>query len=164
MQQIEKIKLLNKAEEMVSEDKYFYQPQIEFVLVSKNRKRFIIGVYDMRTKKKYIYKPQSFYVLTSYEEIEYRYENCRNVFHECIEGYILSCLNGSYEPIMLNINRHIELWTFLDDYLYEASDIFTKGVNKYLEHCIDFGITQKLLESYGKTTLNNIIWIYKNLK
>lgn len=162
MKLIDKINLLKKAEMLVSEDLYFEIPVIEFVLISKDKKRFIIGVNDLAKDERFIYKPHLNYKVTSYDEIEYRYKDCINIFHECIEGYILSCLNGSYEPLMIDINRHVELWIFIDDYIYEI-DILNNGLRKYLKHCYESGITNKLLESYGLSVINDLFSVFSYL-
>lgn len=159
MNQYEQIKKTKIAEEALDTELYFENPALDFVLATNDDARYIIGVNDHRNGK-FIYKPFSCNPVKCYEDIHYKSRERRELYDECVEGYVLSCLCGEYELAYMNINLHADIWMFIDSFIDEIDYMLKDGVEKYLKFCLENGITRKVLEIYGETLLPDLYDVF----
>ena len=161
MNQFDRIWRTEIAQTHIDDNVIFDDPELDFVLGTENDSRVIIGVKDNHDfEQRFIFKPNSNKSIKRYENIRYKSKIRREFYDECAEGYILSCLCGDYEAIFMSLDMHILMWSFIDGHLDVDNSLIYKGIIKYLEFCVETGITRRLLETHGKTLFPDLFSIY----
>lgn len=161
MNQFDRIWRTEFAQTHIDDNVFFYDPELDFVLVTETDSRCIIGVIDNHDyDERFIFKPNSHKALKRYEDIHYKSKMRRELYEECVEGYIISCLCGNYEPAYMSLDMHVLIWAFIDGHLECDDSLIRKGIIKYLDFCIETGITRRLMETHGKTLFPDLFSIY----
>lgn len=158
MNQYNQIRKTRNAREEVNYEIFFDNPELDFVMATDDDSKYIVGVMD--NGDGYIYKPYAYRPIEAYNCIHFRSKARRELYDECIECYVLSCLCGDYELAYMDIHFHVLLWEFIDSYIHEIDYMLKDGVKKYLKFCKETGITQKVLETYGETLLPDLYDIF----
>lgn len=161
MNQFDRIWRTEIAQTHIDDNVFFDDPELDFVLGTEEDSRCIIGVKDNHDfEQRFLFKPNSNKPLKRYEDIHYKSKVRRELYDECAEGYILSCLCGDFEVVYMSFDMHVLIWSFIDGHLDVDDFLLHKGIVKYLEFCIETGVTRRLLETYGKTLFPDLFSIY----
>lgn len=155
---------IEQAIQVVSQSKIFNHPIIEFIMIDPYSKenQMIIGVMDNGDEEdRFIFKPHSKKKLIYYYDIHYRSKKQREMFDECIQGYILNHLHGGNELLYMNFTVHFEMWDFMETYLSECKLMIT-GIKKYLAYCIENGISKIFMDSHSSGYYPDFFYLFYN--
>lgn len=147
------------ATDIVNETCYFTQPTIQMVLVKQQRKneKYVIGVIeDNNFNKPYLVRPHKKKTVTS--SIHY---DSKSTIDECMEGYVLFCLNNNYKISFLSMPMHISIWEYIETYCDQLQFII-EGVKEYLKYCKEIGIQKEIIDYYGDTKHEDLYAIFLN--
>ncbi len=78
-----------------------------------------------------------------------------------LEGYLFQCLESGFEIGYMSDNTHSGVWNIIDMY-YPTDILYKNGVTKYLQYCLDNGITKKYLESKTGSSVPDVMKCLKN--
>ena len=158
MNDIEQLGYKLNAINEVDKELFFDDLKLDFVLVTQSDGRYIIGVND--DELGYLFKPYAKRKIKRYADIRFKSEARKTFYEECIECYILSCLCGKYELVSMSIDMHINIWSFINDYIDDVDFMLEKGVRKYLNFCKETGINRRLLETYGGIYVDDLFQVF----
>lgn len=153
-----------KAAELVAESQLFQNSIIDFVLSKKlkNKTKYIIGITDNHNQEQcFLFKPDTKEKVINSCSLHYKNKIERELFDECIEGYLLFCLDSGYQLSYMNLQSHICVWDFLETYLFELNYMI-KGVKNYLQFCKETGITLLLINSYTNSFYPDFFSFFMN--
>lgn len=142
--------LENVVNEIQDSNLYEY-PRIDFILIKEINGKcyYAAGISDkIDPTKAYLYRPKARTRSIPIQNIRYDKQKYRELFEECIEGYVLQQINKGYKIIFMSIAFHISLWEFIDTY-YENLDCFIGGMISYFTFCYETGISSTLLSHYS---------------
>lgn len=155
----ESIQLFEQAKELVSKEELFDEPEITFVMMKKTKRKnkLMIGVRDHGEELIYhAYGKKNIY---TNEQIRYKEEYELLGIKECIEGYILFCLQDGCELIYMDLSWHSYMWDFIADYVDDVMNYMKKGVYSYLLFCNITGISSDLLEYHSHREITDIAFM-----
>ena len=131
--------------------KLYEHPHIDFILVKKinGKDYYAAGVSDkINPHEAFLFRPKARSKSIPIQNIRYDKQKCRDLFDECIEGYVLQQMQKGYKIIYMSVDFHIELWGFIDN-RYHSIDIFDDGLIYYMSFCYEIGITSTFLSYYS---------------
>lgn len=155
MNLLDKIQQKDKIQQLV-DDKFIFG-NIKYALIKPEKEKYdyIIGVST--DDGEYIFMPYHKTSVINEEKIQYKKEY-RNLFDECVEGYILLMLEKGYTLFIMSMYTHYLMWNFIDYFIYEVTHL-TIGLNSYLSYCKENGITKNLIENETFTMVADVIGI-----
>ena len=132
--------------------KHLYEyPHIDFILVKEinGKDYYAAGVSDqINPDESFLFRPKARSKSIPIQNIRYDKQKYRELFDECVEGYVLQQLNKGYKIVYISIAFHIKLWGFIDNY-YHSIDIFDVGLIYYMSFCYEIGLTSTFLSHYS---------------
>ena len=140
-------------ENVVSEifnSKLYEHPHIDFILIKEvnGKSYYTAGVSDkLDSSKVYLFRPKAKAKSIPIQNVRYENPKYRELFDECIEGYVLHQIQKGYEIAFMSIAFHIAVWEFVDAHNLNI-EWFGDGVTKYFQFCFDTGISSTLLSNY----------------
>lgn len=159
MELMENIKLFEQAKSLIDKEELFDEPDITFVLVKKTKRKnkLIIGIRDHG--EELIYHAYGKKNIFTHEQIRYKEEYELLGIVECIEGYILFCLQDGCELVYMDLLWHGHMWDFIADYIDDAMNYMKNGVYSYLLICNITGISCDLLEYHNHREITDIAFM-----
>lgn len=134
-------------------------PHIEFILVKEinGKDCYTVGISDkLDPARAYLFRPKAKTKSIPMQNVRYENPKYREIFDECIEGYVLQQIQKGYEIVFMSIAFHIAVWEFIDIY-YLNIEWFGNGIIKYLKFCHETGISSTLLSHYAYTEFPDFI-------
>ena len=142
--------LENILNEIENSNLYEY-PHIDFILVKEinGKDYYAAGVSDkINPHEAFLFRPKARSKSIPIQNIRYDKQKCRDLFDECIEGYVLQQMQKGYKIIYMSIGFHITLWEFIDNF-YHSSEYFDDGLIYYMSFCYEIGLTSTFLSHYS---------------
>lgn len=142
--------LENILNEIENSNLYEY-PHVDFILVKEinGKYYYTAGVSDKTDPSKaYLFRPKARARSIPLQNIRYDKQKYRELFDECVEGYVLQQMQKGYKIIYMSVDFHIELWGFIDNH-YHSIDIFGDGLIYYMSFCYGIGLTSTFLSHYS---------------
>lgn len=142
--------LENVINEIENSNLYEY-PLLDFILVKEinGKYYYAVGISEKTDPSKaYLFRPKARARSIPVQNIRYDKQKYREMFDECVEGYVLQQLNKGYRIVYISIAFHIAVWEFMDTY-YDNIDYFSDGIIEYLDFCYETGISSTLLSHYS---------------
>lgn len=131
--------------------KLYEHPHIDFILVKKinGKDYYAAGVSDkINPHEAFLFRPKARSKSIPIQNIRYDKQKCRDLFDECIEGYVLQQMQKGYKIIYMSIGFHITLWEFIDNF-YHSIEYFDDGLIYYMSFCYEIGLTSTFLSHYS---------------
>ena len=135
----------------INHSKLYEYPHVDFILAKEinGKYYYTAGVSDKTDPSKaYLFRPKARARTIPLQNIRYDKQKYRELFDECVEGYVLQQLNKGYKIVYISIAFHIKLWGFIDNY-YHSIDIFDDGLIYYMSFCYGIGLTSTFLSHYS---------------
>ena len=142
--------LENVLNEIENSNLYEY-PHVDFVLVKEinGKDYYTAGISnEINPDEAFLFRPKARSKSIPVQNIRYDKQKCRDLFDECIEGYVLQQMQKGYKIIYMSVDFHIELWGFIDNH-YHSIDIFDDGLIYYMSFCYGIGLTSTFLSHYS---------------
>ena len=142
--------LENILNEIENSNLYEY-PHIDFILIKEinGKDYYAAGVSDkINPHEAFLFRPKAKTKSIPIQNIRYDKQKCRDLFDECIEGYVLQQMQKGYKIIYMSVDFHIALWGFIDNH-YHSIDIFDDGLIYYMSFCYGIGLTSTFLSHYS---------------
>lgn len=105
-------------------------------IVRPHRKQSFISVKDIRLNGKY-------------KDLE-----------DCVESYILVCLDKGYEIIFCQMDVHRSMWQYIDDRFKILHSLLNETIIKYLSYCRRQNVTSALLNRMYGTSLHDLTKLF----
>ncbi|GFI40742.1 hypothetical protein IMSAGC017_00777 [Thomasclavelia cocleata] len=144
-------KLKIEISSLIEKCDFFLEPILSFILTKETKigRKNIFGVHDNASDEDYVvvYANDIFKIL-SYDELKYSRRNLE-IYDPCIEFYILDMMNKGFQLAFMEINLHVHVWDFIDEFNYEVAEI-ERGLYDYLLFCEQTGISYKTLVSHSE--------------
>ena len=135
----------------INHSKLYEYPHVDFILAKEinGKYYYTAGVSDKTDPSKaYLFRPKARARTIPLQNIRYDKQKYRELFDECVEGYVLQQLNKGYKIVYISIAFHIKLWGFIDNY-YHSIDIFDVSLIYYMSFCYEIGLTSTFLSHYS---------------
>ena len=135
----------------INHSKLYEYPHVDFILAKEinGKYYYTAGVSDKTDPSKaYLFRPKARARTIPLQNIRYDKQKYRELFDECVEGYVLQQLIKGYKIVYISIAFHIKLWGFIDNY-YHSIDIFDVGLIYYMSFCYEIGLTSTFLSHYS---------------
>ena len=135
----------------INHSKLYEYPHVDFILAKEinGKYYYTAGVSDKtEPSKAYLFRPKARARSIPLQNIRYDKQKYRELFDECVEGYVLQQLNKGYKIVYISIAFHIAVWEFINTY-YDNIEYFSDGTIDYLEFCHETGISSTLLSHYS---------------
>lgn len=139
--------------------KLYEHPHVDFVLVKEvnGKNYYTVGISDkLDPSKAYLFRPKAKAKSIPIQNVRYEKPKYRELFDECIEGYVLQQIQKGYEIVFMSIAFHIAVWEFVDAH-YLNIEWFGDGVINYFQFCYETGISSTLLSNYTYTPFPDFI-------
>lgn len=140
----------------------YENPRIDFVLVKKinGKNYYSVGVSNkLDPTKAYLFRPKAKAKSIPIQNVRYDKQKYRDLFDECIEGYVLQQIQKGYDIVFMSIAFHISMWEFVNLY-YENIEYFDEGLTNYFRFCYETGISSTLLSNYTYIPFPDFIYYF----
>ena len=142
---------IEKVINEIGNSSLYKYPHIDFILVKEinGKDYYAAGVSDkINPDESFLFRPKARAKSIPIQNIHYDKQKYRELFDECVEGYVLQQLNKGYKIVYISIAFHIAVWEFINTY-YDNIEYFSDGTIDYLEFCHETGISSTLLSHYS---------------
>ena len=142
---------IEKVINEIGNSSLYEYPHIDFILVKEinGKDYYAAGVSDqINPDESFLFRPKARSKSIPIQNIRYDKQKYRELFDECVEGYVLQQLNKGYKIVYISIAFHIAVWEFINTY-YDNIEYFSDGTIDYLEFCHETGISSTLLSNYS---------------
>ena len=142
---------IEKVINEIGNSSLYEYPHIDFILVKEinGKDYYAAGVSDqINPDESFLFRPKARSKSIPIQNIRYDKQKYRELFDECVEGYVLQQLNKGYKIVYISIAFHIKLWGFIDNY-YHSIDIFDVSLIYYMSFCYEIGLTSTFLSHYS---------------
>lgn len=139
--------LIDKIMSRIQELRWGTSGEVNFILYKqiKGKIKTIVGFIDRDFNQMIIIDNTK---MLGEQSIKYN-KMYEGLFDECIESYILTTLQKGYSIAYMDLPMHSQMWSFIDAHLNEA-DYILKGVYRYIDYCMETGITYELIiDNFG---------------
>lgn len=158
----ERWKFKEQACRLVSSSNLFHNPRIDFIMTKRKNHtvQYLIGVTDDNNPEKcFVFKPYAKNKIININDVHYQTKRERELFDDCIEGYLLSCIAHGYELCYMSLAVHLTIWSFIENYLSEVYE-FKGTILKYLSFCRNTGITYALILNHYDAPITNLFQFF----
>ena len=142
---------IEKVINEIGNSSLYEYPHIDFILVKEinGKDYYAADISDqINPDESFLFRPKARAKSIPIQNIHYDKQKYRELFNECIEGYVLQQLNKGYKIVYISIAFHIAVWEFINTY-YDNIEYFSDGTIDYLEFCHETGISSTLLSHYS---------------
>ena len=142
---------IEKVINEIGNSSLYEYPHIDFILVKEinGKDYYAAGVSDqINPDESFLFRPKARAKSIPIQNIHYDKQKYRELFDECVEGYVLQQLNKGYKIVYISIAFHIAVWEFINTY-YDNIEYFSDGTIDYLEFCHETGVSSTLLSHYN---------------
>lgn len=138
----------------------FELAELKYILIKPDKgiTDFIMGVSSLEGN--FVFMPYHKTPIVEEDSIQYK-RKYRELFDECIEGYILLMLEKGYNILWMGMELHYYMWDFIDFFI-DVMDEIPTGISTYVHYCKNNGITKEIIEDQMLESVNDIVGVFND--